>query len=298
MAHLATALPGPDTKRYTITAPWIALNTALGEGPFFDAANNILRFVDIVHCKLYQVDLSKGPDSLTTFSLGMSVSTTAEIKGHSDQFVFGGKAGVGLMDRRTGEWRYLVKYWPDDAAKEKRFRGNDGAVDARGRFFVGTMTDPVELGKIESGGTLFRVDPDLKLHTVKHPVTIPNGISWTKDNKWIYFTESTDNAITKYPYDLDTGAIDFENGEVFFQCPYKGGVPDGHARDADGCFWVACYGVGKVVRVDESGQIIAEVTLPARCVSCPVICGEDLYIVTAEEAEPEKYPESAKDQSA
>lgn len=143
-------------------------------------------------------------------------------------------------------------------------------------------------------GTLFRLDPDLSLHQVKHPVTIPNGISWSLDDKWIYVTESSDNAITKYPYDLDTGAIGWDKGEVFFKCPYEGGVPDGHARDAEGCFWIAMYGTGKVVRVSEKGEILAEVTLPTRCVTCPGICGEDLYVTAAEEEDPDKHPESAK----
>lgn len=146
----------------------------------------------------------------------------------------------------------------------------------------------------EMAGTLFRLDTDLKLHVVKHPVTIPNGMSWSADNKYIYITESSENAITKYPYDVETGAIDFAAGEPFFQSPYEGGQPDGHARDEEGCFWIALYGVGKVVRVNLEGRITAEVEVPTRCVTCPAFCGTELFITTAKEADPEKYPDSKR----
>lgn len=58
------------------------------------------------------------------------------------------------------------------------------------------------------------------------------------------------------------------------------------------------FGTWKVVRVNPQGQIIAEIELPTRCVTCPGICGEELIITSAEEEDPEKYPESAKLQGA
>lgn len=137
-----------DIKHYRITEPWLSLNMGLGEAPYYHKETNTLRFVDIVKQKLYQVDLTKGPESLKTFSLDISVGTTAELDGgDGKEFIFGGKGGYGLMDRETGKWRYLVKYWDGKAEGEreeltKRFRGNDGAVDARGRYFVGVMNDP------------------------------------------------------------------------------------------------------------------------------------------------------------
>ncbi|TKX21034.1 hypothetical protein C1H76_6574 [Elsinoe australis] len=291
-----------DIKKYTITEPYLRLDTKLGEAPYWHAATNTLRFVDVVRRHVYQLDLSKGPSSLRKFELSDCVTTTAEIEGDGEkEFIFGGKAGVGVMDRGTGEWRYVARY-PWGEGKEgremvRRFRGNDGAVDKRGRYFVSVMNDPLE-EEPKNEGYLFRLDPDLSLHKIIHPVAIPNGISWSLDDKFVYFTSSTDNRITKYPYNLETGDFDLENGEVFFQCPYEGGVPDGHARDAEGCFWICCYGTSKVVRVNTAGKILAEITLPTRCVTCPAIAGEDLFITCAEEEEGDKYPESVKNQGA
>lgn len=147
-------------------------------------------------------------------------------------------------------------------------------------------------------GVVFRLDSDLSLHRILEPVTIPNGMSWTFDNKTMYLTDSPTTEIRGYPYDASTGKIDFPAGETFFKCPIEGGVPDGHCQDAEGCFWIAMHGTWKVVRVNPQGEIIAEIELPTRCVTCPGICGEDLYITSAEDEEPEKYPESTKLQGA
>ncbi|GAM89431.1 hypothetical protein ANO11243_074690 [Dothideomycetidae sp. 11243] len=290
----STTKPPASSVRQYAAEIWLSPGTKLGEAPFHCASEGALRFVDIVRRRMYRVPLSK-PQELRETQLDISVGCTASIKGRLGGFVFGGKAGYGIMDAR-GEWRYIAKFW-GDGESEKRFRANDGAVDARGRFFVGTMCDPLE-GEVERLGTLFRLDKDLSLHKVRYPVTIPNGMSWSKDNRFVYITESAENHITKYPYDIETGTIDFDNGHVFFQCPYEGGVPDGHARDIEGCFWISLYGVGKVVRVNEQGEIIAMIELPTRCVTCPAICDEDLYITSAEEEDPDKHPESARVQGS
>lgn len=44
------------------------------------------------------------------------------------------------------------------------------------------------------------------------------------------------------------------------------------------------------MRVDKEGQVCAEIDLPTRCITCPGFCGTELYITSAQEEEPEKYP--------
>lgn len=129
-------------------------------------------------------------------------------------------------------------------------------------------------------------------------MTIPNGTSWTPDNKTMYFTDSPSGKVMAYPYNPESGDVSFNDGKVFFTCPFEGGVPDGHCRDEEGCLWVACFGTGKVVRVNPEGQVIAQVEVPTRCVTCPAIAGTELFITSAAEEEPEKYPWSTKYQGA
>ncbi|KAL1305220.1 hypothetical protein AAFC00_002138 [Neodothiora populina] len=290
----------PEIKRYKVTEPWLKTDCGLGEAPFWDKESNTLRFFDIIKQKMHTVDLNIGPSSHKVFDLPISVGTTANIEGNDDEFVFGGKSGYGIMNKKTAEWRYIKKMWDTEEVqqnKEHRMRSNDGAVDSQGRYFVGTMNDPL-IHEPSPEGVLFRLDSDLSLHRIIEPVTIPNGISWTPDGKSVYFTDSPTTEIKKYPYDAATGKIDVSAAKPFFKCPIEGGVPDGHCQDAEGCFWIAMHGTWKVVRLNPDGEIIAEIELPTRCVTCPGIAGQDLYITTAADEEPEKYPESTKLQGA
>lgn len=262
--------------------------------------------MDIVKKKVHTIDLSKGPSSHKQFDLKHSVSTTADIEGNDDEFVFGGKSGYGIMHKDSGDVRWIKPMWTDAERKddgggkpgvgrnkEERMRSNDGAVDPMGRYYVGAMNDDALVGSnFTDEGILFRLDADLSLHRALEGVVIPNGTSWTKDAKTMYFTDSAKQTITAYPYDVESGEAKFSQGKVFFKTEH--GVPDGHCQDEDGHLWVANHGTGKVLRVNPQGEVIAEIQLPTRCVTCPVFCGTELFITTMSEVEPEKHPESKK----
>jgi len=140
-------------------------------------------------------------------------------------------------------------------------------------------------------GVVFRLDPDLSLHKMIEKVTIPNGISWSKDDKTMYMADSPTKNVYAFDYDINNGTI--SNQRIFFHVDGEG-VPDGHAVDEEGYVWQAIYGGSKVVRISPEGTAVAEVILPTRCVTCPCFAGEDIYITTAAESEPEKYPESVE----
>lgn len=73
-------------------------------------------------------------------------SVTADIEDDNKSFIFFGKHMVGLMDRSSGKYQSLKELWTDDEkanGKARTMRSNDGAVDSRGRFWAGTMCDPL-----------------------------------------------------------------------------------------------------------------------------------------------------------
>ena len=299
-----------EIKKYSVTEPYLDLGCALGEGPYYDESRNILRFVDIVKKKVHMIDPFQGPTSHKEFDLEFSIATTANIEGNDQEFIFGGKLGYGIMNKDTGEVHWIKKVWTDAERiddgggkpgfgrnREERMRGNDGAVDPMGRYYVGAMNDDAVVGSnFTDEGILFRLDDDLSLHRVLEGITIPNGTSWTKDNKTMYFTDSVTRSIMAYPYNAETGEASFSEGKVFYKV--ESGVPDGHCQDEEGCLWVANHGTGKVFRVNPQGETVAEIQLPTRCVTCPAFCGTDLFITTMREVEPKKYPESTKLQGA
>lgn len=158
-------------------------------------------------------------------------------------------------------------------------------------------------------GVLFRLDPDGQLHRVLTGITTPNGMSWSRDNRTMYFTDTQEKTIFTYDFDEATGAI--TNRKPFFTVE-GGGGPDGHAQDENGNLWVAVWGQWKVVRVSPQGQVTGEIKVPTRCPSVRLFsvldiprqwlttgqavafAGEDVYITSEEEHKPEKYPESLR----
>lgn len=169
-------------------------------------------------------------------------------------------------------------------------RSNDGAVDSVGRFWVEAFVDP-EIEDPTDEGIVFRMDPDGTLEPQYEKIVIPNGITWKADNKTMHLTDTTIGKIWAFDYDLNTG--DISNKRAFYEHDGPGN-PDGHTIDTDGNIWQAFYGGSRVLRISPEGKVTGEVLLPTRNVTCPVFAGTDLYITTAVEDEPEKYPESAK----
>jgi len=170
-------------------------------------------------------------------------------------------------------------------------RLNDGAVDSEGRFWAGAMNDPL-VKEPTNEGVLFRLDPDLKLHRIMSDLTIPNGIGWNVKNDTMFFTDSPTKNIYKFHYDPVTG--DIADRRVFFHLDEEDVVPDGFAIDVEDHLWTAVFGGWKVLRISPAGNVVGEISLPTRCISCPSFAGEELFIASAEEEAPEQYPESTK----
>lgn len=135
---------GGSIQKWKVTEPYLNLHCALGEGPHYEPSTNHLRFVDIKNKRLHTVDLTAGPDSLKTLQLDMPVGVTADIEGidPSKKILVGGKGGIYVLDRETGNYELLKNFFDnEDTTRDERLRSNDGAVDPEGRFWQGTMND-------------------------------------------------------------------------------------------------------------------------------------------------------------
>ena len=238
----------------------------------------------------------------------MALGVTADVE-NSKLLLTGAKDGLTLFNVETGEHEYLVKFWPHDKDKEHRsvdlsrvkpdtdcglcsMRFNDGAVDSKGRFWGGTCNDP-KVTDFTPEGVVFRLDNDCSMHTVIEQATVPNGLDWNFDNDTFIWTDSPDKNIYKFDYDYETAKI--SNRRIFYHLPDDvDAVPDGFAMDEEGCIWSSLHQAGKVIRISPEGKVIGEILLPTRCVTCPTFAGSTIFVTSAEEPEPEKYPESAK----
>lgn len=135
-------MSGSTFQTWSTGAPWIDLHCKLGEAPYFEPATNTFRFVDIIKKQLHTVSLAAGPESLKTQTFDQAITVTADIEGVNPQekILIGTKEGIAVLDRKSEKYEYVNRY-ADAGAGSERVRGNDGAVDPHGRFWLGTMTD-------------------------------------------------------------------------------------------------------------------------------------------------------------
>ena len=128
-----------DLQEWHVTKPYLHLHCALGEGPFYEATTNSLRFVDIKKHRIHWVNFDEGPESVTTVQLDVPVTVTSDIEGVNprERILIGVKYGIAVLDRKTGKYEYVARFIEGD---NERLRSNDGAADPHGRFWLGSMT--------------------------------------------------------------------------------------------------------------------------------------------------------------
>lgn len=245
----------------------LKIGNRLGEGPLWSVDEGALYWVDIEGNHLYRFRPAGG--TLESFDTGLPVGALGLRA--SGGLVMATKNGFAFWDPQTVSLTFIANPEPDKP--EARF--NDGAVDRRGRFWAGTLAPGAT-------SSLYRLDPDLTVHTMETGITASNGIGWSPDNRTMYFTDTRRKTIYAYDFDVATGHI--SNRRSFVFTPDEEGVPDGLAVDSEGFIWSARWGSWKVSRYDPSGKLEREVRLP---VQYPTSCAfggdrlDELYVTSA-----------------
>ncbi|GAC1677541.1 MAG: CBU_1789 family Dot/Icm type IV secretion system effector [Ktedonobacteraceae bacterium] len=255
----------------------------LGEGVVWSSDEQKLYWVDIRNNSFSRFDPAS--DKQDVFQVGVSIGVLAQRA--AGGLVMATRGGFALWEEGAQELRYIARPYGDNP--DLRF--NDGAVDARGRFWAGSMSD----AELPGQGTLYRLDPDGSVHEMIKNVSVSNGIGWSPDNTIMYFTDSHPSlrTIFAYDYDIETGAI--ANRRVFFANTDETGTPDGLTVDSAGFVWSAFWDGAKIVRFDPAGQVERTISMPVlRPTSC-VFGGSgltELYITSAAVEEPDRpqYP--------
>jgi sugar lactone lactonase YvrE len=242
----------------------------LGEGPRWDAASATLLWVDIPGQSVHRYDPATGEDTVQPAPGVVSLALPRRRGG----VVVGLPDGLHLLD---GEPSTLLA---GIEAERSDTRTNDGACDAAGRLWVGTM--PFDERSPVAG--LYRVDPDCSVTTILTGTTISNGLGWSPSGTSFYFIDSPTHRIDVFDFDLATGTL--ENRRPLAAVEVEGAVPDGLNVDAEGCVWVALHGGWGLNRYSPEGELVAEVRLPvAKITSCCFGGPElrDLYVTTRRE---------------
>jgi sugar lactone lactonase YvrE len=239
------------------------------EGLVWDERGQRLLWVDVFQGRVHASDLGGGP-AQTVAELGGVIGAVAPRAAGGLVCAVG--AGFGLL---SGEGELELVQAP--LADSSHLQMNDGAVDASGRFWAGSMT--FEFEAKPGTGALYRFDPDGELHEVLGGVSISNGIGWSPDSKLLYYVDSATQGLDRFSFDLDSGAISERRTLARFEA-----LPDGLAVDAEGCVWVALFGGSSVARVTPEGAVDRVVELPATQVTTCAFGGphlETLFIAVS-----------------
>ncbi|XP_052830800.1 regucalcin isoform X2 [Octopus bimaculoides] len=220
-----------------------------GEGPHWEESTKSLLFVDVETGHLHKwnsVDYTH-----TKFKADGYVSFI--IPRESGGYIVACFAQLADFDWETQELKPFIKIESDKP--ENVF--NDGKCDSYGRLWTGTMKTIKDKLEITEAGHLYRIDKDLSVNAIKDKINISNGMTWTADDKTMFYTHTLPRKVFSYDYDVSTGeisreqvVIDFEGQEL-----HEYGVPDGMTIDLNDKIWLACFSSGKVFQIDpETGN--------------------------------------------
>lgn len=234
----------------------------LGEGPLWDQGRTCLWFVDIMRGHVHRFDPGSGQDRL--YEIGQPVGALA-VAARGD-LVCAVRDGFVRLDPESGAVTPLV-----DVEKDlPRNRMNDGYVDARGRFWAGTMS----MDGVRNAGALYCLAPDGSVTKHLSGVTTSNGIDWSTDNTRMYYIDTGEPRIDVFDFDLAHGAI--SNRRPFVTIDPAEGKPDGLILDAEDHVWVALWRGGQVRRYSPSGERLLTITIPTPLTTKPAFGGADL----------------------
>jgi sugar lactone lactonase YvrE len=262
-----------------------------GEGPVWDAAHGVLRFVDMSAGGLMTLDPASGQVSRRTVGTVAACIRPRTNGGlvvalqNNYLLLDDAAASAGASAARAGGGddggtaTPSPEVWADPSV-----RFNDGGCDPQGRFYCGTMAFDATPGR----GSVYRLDADGSVTSVLTGVTISNGLWFAPDGTYAYYADTATGRIDVIEADPVAGT--FGERRPFVEIPEETGAPDGLTVDSEGGVWVALWGGSAVHRYSPEGKLDAVVRLPASQVSCPAFGGDDLgdlYVTTSRENLPD-----------
>jgi sugar lactone lactonase YvrE len=234
----------------------------LGEGPLWHPVREQLFWFDILNRTLHSQTRS--------WTFPEYVSAAGWIS--ADELLVASETGLFRLNLATGDRTQVA------SAGAPETRSNDGRADRQGGFWFGMMGKKAETG----AGAIWRWHRG-ELRQLFKGITIPNSICFTPDGSAAHFSDTSQGKVMKVALD----ALGWPVGEpqVWLDLARAGLNPDGAVIDAEGRFWNAQWGAGRVVCYGPDGVFINAIETPdAPQSSCPAFGGPGLttlYVTTA-----------------
>jgi sugar lactone lactonase YvrE len=232
---------------------------ALGESALWDGSR--FYWVDVLGGTVYAQSWG---GSLSTVDVGSPVGSVGLRAGGG--LVAARRHDIAFVDVDRGTCSPVV---PVEAGVAGN-RLNDGAVDAAGRFWFGSM----DLAERSPAGSFYRLDADLTVTPAFGGIVCSNGPAWSPDGRTMYHVDSTRRMIRSYDVDPVTG--DLGPGKPFVSDEDCEWFPDGVTIDAEGFVWNCKWDGGRLVRYAPDGSVDRVVRVPVpRPTRCAFV-GPDL----------------------
>lgn len=234
----------------------------LGEGALWHPARQALFWFDILGRRMF----CKGDDGTRIWDMP-EITTAAGIIGR-DELLLATETALVRFHLETGAREKLC----DLDATDHGTRSNDGRADRQGGFWIGTMG---KRGGDDTGrGAIWRFHKG-ELRKLFPGLTIPNSICFAPDGRTAYFSDTVTQRVQRVALDADGWPK--ATPEVFLNLAPEGLYPDGAVVAADGSFWNAQWGAGRVAAYAPDGTFLRAVDFAGSPhTSCPAFGGPDL----------------------
>ncbi len=168
----------------------------------------------------------------------------------------------------------------DKDANGKTFVAPNASInDAKGGIYwsASGLFSPVAAAE----GAVMYLAPNGTLHRLAEGIHYSNGVALTPDGKTLYVSEHLSRRILAYDVGDDAS---LSNPRVFLRLDDVVGKdpkrewdvgPDGLAVDHAGNLYMAEYGGGRVIIVDNAAKLVATIPFPQQYVTAPVLIDDE-----------------------